>query len=125
MLFAAGRPRITIARLMFATLVLSVLIRGLIEAPRIARESISRREAAAYARRANEMSRKGLEHAAMEYRQRCEEMTEIARRSRPDPIGLACYATILFMIPILSIAILIMNIRRLGGRPGAAPLPAG
>jgi hypothetical protein len=107
-----GRPtgRMTILELMIIVATLAVVIRAVVEVPRIIRESSNTRAAAQSSMLAEEFEAKGDLTGAISLREFAARSLETARANRPDPIGYACYVCVLtggVLILLVSFVILV------------------
>jgi hypothetical protein len=97
----ARRGKLTILWLMVAIAALAVVLRGLMETPRVVRFSLWDGIADSYARRAVEDETRGDGASADWNRRSADRYAKLARPHRPDPIGRACYVVSLHGVPVV------------------------
>jgi hypothetical protein len=108
----AARKKLTIFHLMVYVATLAVVIRALIEVPRITRQSVTAQAAAQYSLLADEFEKKGDLKAANLFREDAAQHLALSRANRPDPIGYACYVFTLAAAALFLILGLVILVRR-------------
>jgi hypothetical protein len=108
----AGRKKLTILDLMVIVAALAVVIRAVVEVPRIIRESSSKRSAAQISVLAEEFEAKGDLTGATSLREFAAKQLEAARANRPDPIGYACYVCVLTGGALILLVSFVILVRR-------------
>jgi hypothetical protein len=109
---SAGRKKLTIIDLMVIVAALAVVIRAVVEVPRIIRESSSTRGAAQSSMLASEFEAKGDITAATSLREFAAKSLESARANRPDPIGFACFVCVVTGGALILLVSFVILIRR-------------
>jgi hypothetical protein len=109
---SAARKKLTIFDLMVIVVALAVVIRAVVEVPRIVQESSSTRAAAQCFVLAAEFEAKGDLNGATSLRDFAAKRLEIARANRPDPIGYACYVCVLTGAAVILLVSFVILVRR-------------